>query len=180
MKENGEMIESPEETKEHIAQYYENLYQARPSKEGYHEITKSIEDKVKQIEREMVNKPKIDNFTSEELDNVIKKLQRKKAIGPDNIPNELFIEADKDTKQIYLEHFNSINQSMEIPEEWQEGNIKRLYKGKGEKGKCSNERGITISSNYGKVYERMINERILQKLNITDNQARRKKRSSNS
>ena len=171
MKENGEIIESPEETKEHIAQYYENLYQARPSKEGYHEITKSIEDNVKQIEREMENKPKIDNFTSKELDNVIKKLQRKKAIGPDNIPNELFIEADKDTKQIYLDHFNSINQSMEIPEEWQEGNIKRLYKGKGEKGKCSNERGITISSNYGKVYERMINERILKKLNITDSQA---------
>ena len=67
--------------------------------------------------------PKIENFTAKELNSVIKKLKRKKAIGPDNIPNELFIEANEDTKQIYLEHFNSINQSMEIPEEWQEGNI---------------------------------------------------------
>ena len=171
MRENGEIIESSEEAKEHIAQYYESLYQARPSKEGYHDITKSIEERVKQIEREMENMPKIENFSAKELNSVIKKLKRKKAIGPDNIPNELFIEANEDTKQIYLEHFNSINQSMEIPEEWQEGNIKRLYKGKGEKGKCSNERGITIASNYGKVYERMINERILQKIDITDSQA---------
>ena len=33
----------------------------------------------------------------------------------------------------------------------------------GTKGKCSNERGITLSTNYGKVYERVINERILEK-----------------
>ena len=46
---------------------------------------------------------------------------------------------------------------------WQDGEIKRLWKGKGTKGKCSNERGITLSTNYGKVYERVINERILEK-----------------
>ena len=175
MKENGEIIEEPEEAREHIAQYYENLYQARPSKENYKEITKQIENKVKEIEKEMENKPKIEDFTAKELEIVIKKLKRKKAIGPDEIPNELFIEADEDTKNIYREHFNSINQTMEIPDEWQEGNIKRLYKGKGDKGKCSNERGITISSNYGKVYERLINERVLKKVNISDNQAGGKK-----
>ena len=106
----------------------------------------------------MENKPKIQDFSAKELDTVISKLKRRKATGPDNIPNEIFLEADKETKEIYLEHYNSINETMEIPEEWQKGNIKRLYKGKGIKGKCSNERGITISSNYGKVYERLINE----------------------
>ena len=40
--------------------------------------------------------------------------------------------------------------------EWEEGEIIRLYKGKGVKGKCSNERGITLASNVGKVYERII------------------------
>ena len=178
IKENGQKIEGAEETKEHIAQYYEDLYQARPSKEEYKEISKQIENRVREIEEEMKNKPKIPNFTVKELEKVIKKLKRKKAIGPDDIPNELFIEADKETKQIYLEHFNSINESMEIPPEWQEGSIKRLYKGKGQKGKCSNERGITIASNYGKVYERLINERILPKINMSDSQAGGKKGAS--
>ena len=173
--EEGTVLQNPQETKEHIAQYYENLYQARPSKESHKEITKQIEQRVKQIEEEMKNKPKIPDFTVEELEYAIKKLKRKKAIGPDQIPNELFLEADEQIKEIYLDHFNSINESMDIPQEWQEGTIKRLYKGKGVKGKCSNERGITMSSNYGKVYERMINERVLPQINITDNQAGGKK-----
>ena len=173
--EQGKILETPEETKDYIAEYYENLYQARPAKEEYKEVTKQIEEKVKQIEEEMKSKPKIEDFTAEELDKVITRLKRKKAIGPDNIPNEAFIEANEDVREIYREHFNEINQTMEIPEEWQEGNLKRLYKGKGQKGKCSNERGITISSNYGKVYERLINERIVNKIFITDSQAGGKK-----
>ena len=47
----------------------------------------------------------------------------------------------------------------------------RLYKGKGVKGKCSNERGITLSSNFGKLYERIINERVLDKINMSEAQA---------
>ena len=39
------------------------------------------------------------------------------------------------------------------------------------KGKCSSERGITLSSNIGKMFERVINERVLAKINITDEQA---------
>ena len=49
--------------------------------------------------------------------------------------------------------------------------LKRLYKGKGKKGKCSNERGITLASNFGKLYERIINNRVLAEINITDAQA---------
>ena len=51
------------------------------------------------------------------------------------------------------------------------GTMTRLYKGKRRKGMCSNERGITVASNVGKVYERMINNRALKHINITDAQA---------
>ena len=47
-----------------------------------------------------------------------------------------------------------------IPKQWQQGNIIRLYKGKGTKGKCSAERGITLASNTGKLFDRLINNRI--------------------
>ena len=42
------------------------------------------------------------------------------------------------------------------------------------KGKCSNERGITLASNVGKVYERIKNERVKKQVNITNAQAGRK------
>ena len=44
-------------------------------------------------------------------------------------------------------------------------------KGKGTQGKCSNERGITLSSNFGKPYERIINERVIKMVNISEAQA---------
>ena len=58
----------------------------------------------------------------------------------------------------------------QIPQEWQCGEIIRLHKGKGVKGKCSNERGITLASNAGKLFERIINERINPIIEFTDAQ----------
>ena len=64
-----------------------------------------------------------------------------------------------------------ITENYNIPEEWQEGEIIRFYKGKGKKGKCSNERGITLGSNMGKLFERIMNNRLTKTVNITDAQA---------
>ena len=178
IREDGTILTTPEETKEYVANYYENLYQARGSTDGYREITEEIEKQVKKIEEEMKKLPPIEKFTMKEMNKVIRTLKKKKAVGPDQIPNELFIEANHETKKILLNNLNKISRTMEIPEEWQLGEITRLYKGKGVKGKCSNERGITLASNYGKVYERMINNRILEKLEMTEAQAGGRKGSS--
>ena len=66
---------------------------------------------------------------------------------------------------------NNVHEEESIPKSWLKGNIIRLYKGKGQKGKRSNERGITLASNVGKVYERIINERVKEVTQITDAQA---------
>ena len=46
-----------------------------------------------------------------------------------------------------------------------------ITESKGTKGKCSNERGITLASNAGKLYERIINERVKNVTEITEAQA---------
>ena len=66
---------------------------------------------------------------------------------------------------------NKVYNEEKIPDEWQKGEIIRIYKGKGEKGKCSNERGITSASNMGKVFERLINNRIKDEIRMTEAQA---------
>ncbi len=76
-----------------------------------------------------------DPVTMKELNKVISKLKRGKSLGPDETPNEVLIEATTETRKIYLEMINHIHKEETIPQRWLEGNIKRLYKGKGIKGK---------------------------------------------
>jgi hypothetical protein len=80
-------------------------------------------------------------------------------------------EGDPTTQGIYLRIFNTILKKQHIPDSWRKGTITKIYKGKGTKGKCSNERGITVSSNMGKAYERIINQRSISLVNISDAQA---------
>ena len=74
----------------------------------------------------------------DELTQCIRKLKRQKH-GPGTIPNEVFIEADQATREIYLKIMNKVYNEEKILDEWQKGEIIRIYKGK--KGKCRNERG---------------------------------------
>ena len=172
--EDDRVITNPEETKTHIEVYFRDLYQARPGTPEYETWTTHISDTVKKItEPRTINTPGQGNetITEVEIKKAIKKLKRKKSLGPDEIPNEVFIESNKKVRDILLKTINNIHSTEEIPPSWLQGEIIRLYKGKGKKGKCSNERGITLASNFGKLYERIINERVKHQVQITDAQA---------
>ena len=173
--EQGNPIEDPAEAKEHIANYYETLYQAREGREGFENWTNEIKNTVRRIEQsEAMGKTAVP-ITMDELVNTVKKLKSGKANGPDNLPNEIMREASAETLETFRQVFNNLIEQKTIPEQWQKGQINRLYKGKGKRGKCSNERGITLSSNLGKTYERVINERATQKVHMSNNQAGGKK-----
>ncbi len=172
--EAGETLIEAEITKEYIADQYEALYQARPGTKEYEQWTEHITETVKKVgeNHEKTGKTQgSEPITLKEVNKAIKKLKRNKSLGPDQIPNEIFIEANENTRKVYVDIMNNIHQNENIPPSWREGHIKRLYKGKGKKGLCSNERGITLASNFGKVYERIINERIKHIVKITDAQA---------
>ena len=168
--EQGNEIKDPDQIKQHIADYYEDLYQARDQIKGYEEATKHIIEKIDEL-RATTENDHLAPFTLKELEKAIAKLKRNKATGPDDIPNSAFIEANRNTRTLYLKTFNHITKTKQIPPQWQHGEIIRLYKGKGPKGKCSNERGITLSSNMGKLYKRLLNTRILSQIKITEEQA---------
>ena len=116
-------------------------------------------------------KEDIDPILTTEITEAIQKLKNGKATGPDEIPTEIFTKAEPQTIEEYRKALQTIADSRDIPEQWQKGQIIRLYKGKGKGGKCSNERGITLTSNFGKLFERILNNRAEGKINITENQA---------
>ena len=171
MTESGDLISDPDKSKEYIATFYENLYQARECSKGYEQYNEDIMKKIQEITEGIDNLPSEPEFSQEEIYDVLKNLKNGKAPGPDGIPNEAMKFFDQNTLEIYREQMNKILESMEIPQQWTEGTLKRLYKGKGTKGKCSNERGITLASNIGKMFERLINNRINQQINMSDAQA---------
>jgi hypothetical protein len=170
--EDGRSVENPQEAKNYIANYFENLYKAREGNQSYQHWTDHIKDTVRTITK---STPKghnpNHNIKFEELLKAIKALKAKKASGPDNIPNETLINANKYIRQTYLNQFNSILKNQTVPTQWQTSNIIKIYKGKGTKGKCSTERGITLASNIGKTFERIINNRTLPQINMTEAQA---------
>ena len=169
--EEGQVLEDPEKAKRYIADYYENLYQARESKPEYAKWTQEITNTVEKIQNSEDMQKTVTPISLEELKQAIRKLKRGKASGPDGMPNKIFTEAQPQTLRIYQIILNRIAMSKNIPRQWKQGQISRLYKGKGRRGKCSNERGITLSSNIGKVFERVLNARTTQEINITENQA---------
>ena len=57
----------------------------------------------------MASKPKPTPITRKELQKAIKKLQRGKACGPDNIPNEAIIEANDKTREVLNHQLNSFS-----------------------------------------------------------------------
>ena len=65
--EEGTKLTNPEEAKEYIAQYYEQLYQAREGTIEYQEWTEEIKNKVKEIETQMQHKPEIKQIDTKEL-----------------------------------------------------------------------------------------------------------------
>ena len=171
--EKGTPITDPIQAKEHIANYYEELYQAREGEDSHKEWTNHINRKIQQIEStpEHTNASPPPPFTLEELNQSIKIFKRNKNTGPDRIPNEIYIEANEITKQIFLHTMNEVYTRETIPAQWQQGNKIRIYKGKGNKGKCSSERGITLASNSGKLFERLVNNRIKHEINTSEAQA---------
>ena len=57
------------------------------------------------------------------------------------------------------------------PEQWNTGVVSSLDKGGGDREDMINMRGINVSSNVGKVFERIINNRLIKVLPFTEAQA---------
>ena len=89
-------LKDPITTKNHITDYFEDLYQAREAENTHETWTKTINEKMKQITKTNTNTKGTPNeITLEELNKNIKTLKRGNSTGPDGIPNEAIIEANK-------------------------------------------------------------------------------------
>ncbi|XP_076452167.1 uncharacterized protein LOC143287768 [Babylonia areolata] len=112
------------------------------------------------------------NPTREEVRKATKLLRNGKAAGPDDIPAEA-LKADLETTvEMLYPLFEKIWEEEEVPADWKEGYLIKLPK-KGDLSNCANYRGITLLSVPGKVFNRILLERMKSAVNplLRDQQA---------
>ena len=145
---NGKSLKSDDDQLRRWAEYFEELLN-RPPPENPPDIPKA--------ERDLPINCAIP--TKAEIRKVVLLLRNGKAAGPDEIPAEA-LKGDINTTVEMLYHlFGKIWEKETMPADWKEGHLIKIPK-KGDLSKCNNYRGITLPSVPGKVFNRIILERI--------------------
>ena len=98
-------------------------------------------------------------ITEKEVHDSISKLKNNKATGLDNICNEMLKNSSKIVITLITKVFNIIFQTGQYPKIWNKGYISTIYK-----SKCildpNNYRCLTINSSFGKLFNRILNNRL--------------------
>ena len=108
--------------------------------------------------------------TAEEIDKVIKDLDPKKAKDAAGWKNIIMTEGGDEMRKSLRKICNEVDRQKQIPNEWMKMEILATHK-KGDKELMSNKRGLFLTNNVSKVYERVIKRRndteFRQKINDT-------------
>lgn len=103
----------------------------------------------------------IPRVTTEEVLQACKKMQIKKAPGPDGIPNKAFKLAVQERPDLFVETMEKCFQEGVFPEKWKLQHLVLLPKGKGSYEEPSAYRPICLLDPAGKLFERVIYNRLL-------------------
>ena len=119
----------------------------RSCKPGMETKIEEKEESFEKVLKEAQESPCPD-WTSEELDKVLKSLKKDQARDPDGLINEIFTydNIGKDLKQSLLILCNKIRNEKHYPEFLAKANISAIYKGKNTKSNLENFRGIFLLS----------------------------------
>ena len=100
------------------------------------------------------------NITTSEIKAAVSNLSNNRACGRDQIQNE-YIKSSSDTMlPTYVLLFNFVYSQGVVPESWNSGIIKPIYKGKGSTNNPDNFRPITILSCMSKLFTAVLNSRL--------------------
>jgi exonuclease III len=105
-----------------------------------------------------------------EVKREVSRMKNNKAAGPDGIPAEIWKRLGDAGISWLTNLFNRILREKQIPESWRKSYLVPFYKNKGDVRDCGNYRGVKLTSHTLKIWERVINQRLLTMTEITPNQ----------
>ena len=99
-------------------------------------------------------------ISENEILHIVPSLKTNTAPGLDGIVNEQIKSTISYMSPMYVKLFNIIFDSGIMPDAWTVGNIKPIYKNKGDPPKSENYRPITLVSSLGKTFTSIISNRL--------------------
>jgi len=106
-------------------------------------------------QHEYMNDQQVMEITTQELSRAIKGMKSRKVAGPGGLQIKLIKNAPSGVYEILARILNKCLQGEKIPQEWKKAHITSIYK-KGDRRKCENYRGISITSSTGRLYGRIL------------------------
>ncbi|KAK3527096.1 hypothetical protein QTP86_010830 [Hemibagrus guttatus] len=154
---DGRVLTSEESVQWRWKEYFEELMNEENEREKRVEGVNSVEQKVDKIRKDEVRK-------------ALKKMKSGKAVGPDDIPVEVWKCLGEAAVEFLTSLFNRVLESERMPEEWRRSVLVPIFKNKGDVQSCSNYRGIKLMSHTMKLWERVVEARLRKVVEICEQQ----------
>ncbi|KAI5715485.1 hypothetical protein M8J77_016861 [Diaphorina citri] len=147
----GDLLTEPEEIKNSWKSYFRNLLNV--------ELDDDEDEETTTLRPTVQSNDDMDTITWNDIDYAWKYIKTGKSAGCDEITGEMIKNTGIPGKQWLYRLFKKIWDEKTVPKEWKQGIIIPLFK-KGDRKKCANYRGITLTSQVAKLYERIIEQKI--------------------
>ncbi|KAK3560556.1 hypothetical protein QTP86_010961 [Hemibagrus guttatus] len=154
---DGRVLTSEESVQRRWKEYFEELMNEENEREKRVEGVNSVEQKVDKIRKDEVRK-------------ALKRMKSGKAVGPDDIPVEVWKCLGEAAVEFLTSLFNRVLESERMPEEWRRSVLVPIFKNKCDVQSCSNYRGIKLMSHTMKLWERVVEARLRKVVEICEQQ----------
>ncbi|KAK3519644.1 hypothetical protein QTP86_017598 [Hemibagrus guttatus] len=154
---DGRVLTSEESVQRRWKEYFEELMNEENEREKRVEGVNSVEQKVDKIRKDEVRK-------------ALNRMKSGKAVGPDDIPVEVWKCLGEAAVEFLANLFNRVLESERMPEEWRRSVLVPIFKNKGDVQSCSNYRGIKLMSHTMKLWERVVEARLRKVVEICEQQ----------
>ena len=109
----------------------------------------------REIDGERVNL-EVESVSKEEVMENMQRMKNGKAVGPDDIPVEVWKCLGESGLKFLTKLYNRTMENERMPEEWRDSVLIPIFKNKGDVQSCSNYRGIKLISHTMKLWERIV------------------------
>ncbi|KAK3562813.1 hypothetical protein QTP86_009964 [Hemibagrus guttatus] len=147
----------------------EGLVQRR-WKEYFEELMNEENEREKRVDGVSSVEQKVDKIRKDEIRKALKRMKSGKAVGPDDIPVEVWKCLGEAAVEFLASLFNRVLESERMPEEWRRSVLVPIFKNKGDVQSCSNYRGIKLMSHTMKLWERVVEARLRKVVEICEQQ----------
>ncbi|KAF7651214.1 hypothetical protein LDENG_00113870 [Lucifuga dentata] len=139
-------------------------------KEYFEELMNEENERERRVEEVTVVNQEVAKISKDEVRRSLKRMKSGKAVGPDDIPVEVWKCLGEVAVEFLTRLFNEILESERMPEEWRRSVLVPIFKNKGDVQSCGNYRGIKLMSHTMKLWERVVEARLRAEVSISEQQ----------